>query len=208
MIYAYTRVSTQTQELDNQRYGIKQYCKNHNSKIDVWYEEKVSGTKKAQDRELGELLRIIKKDDEIITTEFSRLGRSLPDVLETIQKIKEKGAILKTIKENFVLDDSLSAKILSSVLALISDISRELLSQRVKEGLASRKAKGIKLGRQIGSKNKHQKLEKYHDYIVMCLETGKSRYFIKQHLKCHAHSLNNYLISKKLNIKYNIMGLN
>lgn len=207
MIYAYLRVSTDTQTLENQRYGIKQYCKNHNLKIDVWYEEKVSGTKRAQDRELGELLRIIKKDDEIITTEFSRLGRSLPDVLETIQKIKEKGAILKTIKENFVLDDSLSAKILSSVLALISDISRELLSQRVKEGLAQRKAKGMVLGRKQGSKNKHSKFEKYHDYIVMCLETGKSRYFIKKHLKCHANSLNNYLIAKKLNIKYNIKGL-
>lgn len=208
MIYAYLRVSTDTQTLENQRYGIKQYAKQHNLKIDVWYEEKVSGTKKAQDRELGELLKVVKKDDEIITTEFSRLGRSLPDVLETIQKIKEKGAILKTIKENFVLDDSLSAKILSSVLALISDISRELLSQRVKEGLASRKAKGIKLGRQLGSKNKHSKLEKQHDYIEMCLKTGKTRYFIKKHLKCHAQVLNKYLISKKLNIKYNIKGLN
>lgn len=204
MIYAYLRVSTDTQTLENQRYGIKQYCKNHNLKIDVWYEEKVSGTKRAQDRELGELLRIIKKDDEIITTEFSRLGRSLPDVLETIQKIKEKGAILKTIKENFVLDDSLSAKILSSVLALISDISRELLSQRVKEGLAQRKAKGIKLGRVVGSKNKHHKLEKQRDYIEMCLASGKSLYFIRKHLSCHQHTLKEFLVKTKLIKKYNL----
>lgn len=88
MTFAYLRVSTDLQTLENQRYGIKQYCKTHSLKIDAWYEEKVSGTKKAVDRELGELLEIIKKDDQIITSEFSRLGRSLPDVLETIQKRK------------------------------------------------------------------------------------------------------------------------
>lgn len=205
MNYAYLRVSTTKQDLDNQRYGIKQYAKQHNLKVDVWYEEKVSGTKKAQDRELGELLRIIKRNDEIITTEFSRLGRSLPDVLETIQKIKEKGAILKTIKENFVLDDSLSAKILSSVLALISDISRELLSQRVKEGLAQRKAKGIKLGRRVGSKNKHSKLEPQREYIETLLKGGASRYLLKKRLHTHAHTLNAYLIKSGLAKKYGIV---
>ena len=51
MIFAYTRVSTQTQDLNNQRYGIKEYCKSHSIKVDVWYEEKVSGKKKAVDRE-------------------------------------------------------------------------------------------------------------------------------------------------------------
>ena len=204
MNYAYLRVSTQQQELENQRYGIKTYCKSRNLKVDVWYEEKISGTKKANERELGELLRLVKKGDTIITTEFSRLGRSLPDVLETIQIIKEKEATLLTIKENFVLDDSLSAKILSSVLALISDISRELLSQRVKEGLASRKAKGMKLGRKEGSKNKHHKLEKQRDYIEMCLKAGKSRYFIRKHLHCHNKVLNEFLLINKLDKKYGI----
>lgn len=202
MIYAYTRVSTSVQTLDNQRYGIKEYCKTHSMKVDFWFEEKVSGKRKAEDRELGDLLRSIKKGDELIVTEFSRLGRSLPDVLETIQKIKEKGAILRTIKENFVLDDSLSAKILSSVLALISDISRDLLSSRIKEALAARKAKGIKLGRRVGSKNKHSKLEAQKDYIEMCLATGKSLYFIRNHLRTHAHTLKAFLLKSKLADKY------
>lgn len=140
---------------------------------------------KAAERELGELLRIIKKDDEIITTEFSRLGRSLPDVLETITKIKSKGCILKTIKENFILDDSLSAKILSSVLALISDISRELLSQRVREGLAARKAQGIKLGRPQGSRNKRSKLEAQKEFIETMLKGGATRYRLRKLLHTH-----------------------
>lgn len=204
MVYAYTRVSTDLQTLDNQRYGIKEYCKTHSMRVDFWYEEKISGTKKAVERELGELLKVIQKGDTIIATEFSRLGRSLPDVLETIQKIKEKGCILRTIKENFVLDDTLSAKILSSVLALISDISRELTVSRIKEGLASRKAKGMKLGRAVGSKNKHSKLEKYHEFIEGMLRGGASRYLIKKRLSCHSHTLNEYLKNSGLDKKYGI----
>lgn len=204
MNYAYLRVSTHLQTLDNQKFGIKEYCKKRNIKVDLWFEEKVSGTKKSCERELGKVLKLLKKNDTIICTEFSRLGRSLPDVLETIAKIKEKGAILLTIKENFVLDDSLSAKILSSVLALISDISRELLSQRVKEGLASRKARGIKLGRRLGSKNKHNKLEKYRNVIETMLKGGASRYQLKKYLSCHSHTLNQYLKSSGLAKKYNI----
>lgn len=204
MIYAYLRVSTKSQDLDNQRYGIKEYCKQHSLGIDAWFQEKISGTKQAEERELGELLRTIKKGDEIICTEFSRLGRSLPDVLETIQKIKEKGAVLRTIKENFVLDDTLSSKILSSVLALVADISRELLSQRVKEGLAARKAKGIRLGRAKGSKNKHHKLEKYHSFIETMLKGGASRYLIRNRLKTHNKTLNEYLAKSGLAKKYSI----
>lgn len=204
MIFAYLRVSTDLQTLENQRYGIKQYCKNHSLKISAFYEEKISGTKKSNERELGELLKILKKGDTIITTEFSRLGRSLSDVLETIKIIKERGAVLITIKENFVLDDSLSAKILGSVLALISDISRDLLSSRIKEALAMRKAQGQKLGRSLGSKNKHSKLEQYHEYIEMALKSGKTRYWLKKHLKTHSHTLNSYLINSGLAKKYEV----
>lgn len=204
MIYAYIRVSTQRQELENQRYGIKTYSKTHSFKVDIWYEEKVSGTKKAENRELGELLKIIKSGDTIIITEFSRLGRSTPDVLNTIAIIRDRGCTLIAIKENFILDDSLSAKILCNILALISEIENTLRSQRIKEGLETRKAQGKLIGRRKGSKNKHSKLEKYHDYIEMCLASGKSRYYVKNKLHLHSHTLNKYLKSSGLGAKYNI----
>lgn len=63
MIYGYTRVSTQLQHLENQTYEIKEYCKKHSMRIDMWYEEKVSGMKKAEVRELGKLLKVAKKGE-------------------------------------------------------------------------------------------------------------------------------------------------
>lgn len=204
MIYAYIRVSTLEQDLTNQEFGIKQYCKEHNMKVNAWYEEKISGTKEASKRELGSLIKIAKSGDTIITTEISRLGRSVVDVMATMNECKQKGITLIAIKQNFVLDNSLSSLVISTMFSLCAEIERELLSQRVKEGLANRKAKGIKLGRPYGSKNKRSKLEDSKDFIEMCLQNGKSRYFIKKKLKCHEHTLNEFLLKSKLAKKYNI----
>ena len=205
MVYAYLRVSTNQQTLDNQRYGIKEYCKQHNLKIDAWFEEKISGLKKANEREFGELLKYIKKEDTIIVTEISRIGRSVIDVLNSIKLIRERGCILIAIKQNFILDDSLNSKIIGYVFSIVAEIERELLSARVKEGLAARKQAGIKLGRPVGSKNKVMKLDRQKDFIEMCLQTGKSRYYIKKKLKVHNITLNNYLKISGLATKYNII---
>lgn len=204
MIYAYTRVSTQGQILENQSYEIKEYCKIHSMTVDVWYEEKVSGTKKAEVRELGKLLKLAQKGDTIICTEISRIGRSVVDCLGTINCCSQKGVTLIAIKQGFVLDDSLNSLMISTIFSLMAEVERELLSRRVKEALALRKAQGIKLGRPLGSKNKSNKLEKLRDYIKMCLDTGKSRYYIKKHCKTHAHTLNKFLVSSGLAKEYNL----
>ena len=204
MIFGYTRVSTQTQTLENQVYEIKEYCKTHSKQVDVWYEEKVSGTKKARDRELGELLKVIKEGDTIITTEISRIGRSVVDVLQTIQYIRDKGCVLIAIKQNFVLDDSLNSKIMSYIFSIVAEVERELISSRIKEALASRKAQGQKLGRPYGSNNKHNKLESKKEYIEMCLQCGKSLYYLRKKLRCHSNTLKKYLKHSGLAKKYGI----
>ena len=204
MVYGYTRVSTQGQVLENQSFEIKEYCKVHSMRVDVWFEEKVSGTKKAEDRELGKLLKVVKPGDTLICTEISRIGRSVIDCLGTINYCSQKNVTLIAIKQGFVLDDSLNSLMISTIFSLMAQVERDLLSRRVKEALALRKAQGKKLGRSIGSHNKHNKLEPMKDYIEMCLQTGKSRYMIKKSLKCHSWTLNNYLVESGLAKKYGI----
>ena len=204
MVYGYTRVSTEGQVLENQSYEIKEYCKTHSLKVDIWYEEKVSGTKLAKDRELGKLLKLAKEGDTIICTEISRIGRSVIDCLGTINYLSQKKVILIAIKQGFVLDESLNSLMISTIFSLMAQLERELLSRRVKEALAMRKAAGQKLGRPFGSKNIHNKLEEQKDYIEMCLKTGRSRYYIRKHIKTHAHTLNNFLVESGLAKKYDI----
>ena len=58
MIYAYIRVSTDKQTVENQRFEINRFAKQRDFQIDVWVEETVSGTRSAKDRKLGVLLNL------------------------------------------------------------------------------------------------------------------------------------------------------
>ena len=74
MVYGYVRVSTDKQTTENQRFEIEKFTKSRNMRIDRWVDETISGTKVIADRQLGKLLKQIRKGDILITTELSRLG--------------------------------------------------------------------------------------------------------------------------------------
>ena len=63
MVYGYIRVSSDKQTVENQRFEIEQFCLKEKPAIDGWIEETISGTKNYDKRELGKLLKKIKKDD-------------------------------------------------------------------------------------------------------------------------------------------------
>lgn len=82
MIYGYIRVSSNKQTVENQRFEINKFCEQENLKIDGWIEETISGTKSYNKRQLGTLLKRVKKDDLIICAALSRLGRNLFMIME------------------------------------------------------------------------------------------------------------------------------
>ena len=84
MIYGYIRVSSDKQTVENQRFEINKFCISQQLVIDDWIEETISGTKNYTTRQLGQLLRKIKKDDIIICSELSRLGRNLFMIMEIL----------------------------------------------------------------------------------------------------------------------------
>ena len=81
MVYAYIRVSTDKQTVENQRFEVQKFATEKGLVIDKWVSEKVSGTKIANDRKLGPLLKRMKKGDTLIITEISRLGRNLMGIM-------------------------------------------------------------------------------------------------------------------------------
>lgn len=118
--------------------GSKFYssAKKKSLKIDSWIEETISGTLTPEKRELGNLLSHIKKDDLIICSELSRLGRSLFMIMSILNLIMEKGARIWTIKDNYQLGDDIQSKVLAFAFGLSAEIERNLISQRTKEALA------------------------------------------------------------------------
>ena len=153
MIYGYIRVSTDRQTVENQRYEINQFCKKENIIIEKWIEETVSGTVKVEARLLGKLLRKMKKDDIIIASELSRLGRSLLMIMSILNQCMQTEVQVWTIKDNFRLGADISSKVLAFAFGLSAEIERNLISQRTKEALARKKAEGVILGRPVGRKS-------------------------------------------------------
>lgn len=178
MTYIYLRVSTENQSLENQKYEIERFCKEKNIKIDKYVEEKKSGTITYKDRTLGKLIKKLKKNDILICSEISRLGRSMFMIMEILNILVKKEVKFYTCKEKFIMDNSISSKVISFAFSLSAEIERNLISQRTKEALELRKAKGIKLGRPIGSKNKKYKLDKYSNIIKEGINKKESWYKI------------------------------
>ncbi len=84
MVYAYIRVSTDKQTVENQKFEIQSFCKANGLQIDRWTEETISGTKDLNKRQLGKLIKKLKKGDMLICTELSRLGRNLYTIMEVL----------------------------------------------------------------------------------------------------------------------------
>ncbi len=106
MTYGYIRVSTDTQTVENQRFEINRFCNRQGLSVDGWIEETISGTKTYNKRELGKLLRRIRKDDLIVCAELSRLGRNLFMIMEILNICMTKGCRVWTIKDNYRLGDA------------------------------------------------------------------------------------------------------
>ena len=157
-IYAYIRVSSDKQTVDNQRFEIERFSSNKNIVVDRWISETVSGVKRASDRKLGKILRRLRRGDIVIVSELSRLGRSLMQIMEILNFCMERDVRVMSVKENYEFGDDINSKVLAFAFGLSAEIERKLISQRTKEALYMRRSKGIVLGRPKGSKSAFLKL--------------------------------------------------
>lgn len=151
MNWAYIRVSTAEQSYSSQKYEIQNWASNQSVRIDRWVNESVSGTIVPEHRKLGRIIRSLKRDDLLICTEISRLGRNMLMIMSILNDCAQRGVRIYTIKDNFKLDNDLNSKIIAFAFALAAEIERNLISQRTKEALAELKEAGVKLGRPVGS---------------------------------------------------------
>lgn len=193
MNYGYIRVSSDKQTVENQRFEIENFCKNQNIAIDGWIEETISGTQNYTKRELGELLKKVKKDDLIICAELSRLGRNLFMIMEILNVCMNKECKVWTIKDNYRLGEDIQSKVLAFAFGLSAEIERNLISQRTKEALARKKAEGVILGRPKGRKSSRVKLSGKEEVIKILLEEGVSKSEIARIFKVNRMTVDSFI---------------
>lgn len=198
MIYAYLRVSTDRQTVENQRYEILKYTDSKKLTIDQWVEETASGVKSVKDRKVGELLTRMGKDDIFLVSELSRLGRNLMEVMSILHDCMEKDVKVFAIKEGYELGNNINSKVLAFAFSLSAEIERNLISQRTKEALARKKSEGMSLGRPKGSQNKEVKLSGKEEDIKKLLDKNISVSAIARILDVNRLTVRNFIKTRKL----------
>lgn len=139
MNVAYVRVSTVEQNEDRQIAALRDYG------IDRWFVEKTSG-KDTNRAEFRNMLGFVREGDCVFVEDFSRLTRNLKDLLETIERLDEKGVKFVSVKEQ--LDTSTnSGKLILQLIGAINEFERRNILERQREGIECAKARGVYKGR-------------------------------------------------------------
>ncbi|GAB7140690.1 master DNA invertase Mpi family serine-type recombinase [Deferribacterales bacterium RsTz2092] len=189
MTYGYIRVSTAHQNTENGKFEIADYARRNGIVIDKWVIETISSRKKLSERKLGSLLKRLKRNDTIIATEISRIGRNMMEVMGILSMCMQKDCAVHTIKENYRLGLDIQSKVLSFAFSLSAEIERNLNSARTRETLARLKSEGKRLGRPYGSKNVSLKLAGKQAEIKRLIKAGTRKPQIAKQLGCSLSTL-------------------
>lgn len=139
MIIGYARVSTDGQNLDAQTDALQA------AGAERIFSDKISGSARKRP-ELDKLLDQLRPGDVIVVTKYDRLARSLRDLLDIVEAIKDQGAGFRSLAED--IDTTTPAgRLVFHVFASIAQFERERISERTKEGLQAARARGRVGGR-------------------------------------------------------------
>jgi DNA invertase Pin-like site-specific DNA recombinase len=149
---AYLRVSQDSQDVKNQRLAILDFARQERLEIDEFIELSVSATRPPKERKLDVLLERLKPQDALLVSELSRMGRSVGDIITTVDTLVKGKIRVFAIKEGLRLNGphSLQSKVMVTLFGLFAEMERELISLRTKEALAAARACSKRLGRPPG----------------------------------------------------------
>ena len=212
--FAYLRVSTDQQDVDNQKHGILEYVNKNNLGKVVFVEDTASGKIGWKERKLGELLtETATKGDTVLFAEFSRMGRSALQVLEVMKYGIENGINLHITKENIILADNIQSTIYATVLGLAGEIERDFIKKRTSESIANKRQqiaekgyfinrygkKVTNLGRPKG-KAQSTKLDEKEEEIKGYLKKGINKRAIAKLVDVAPSTLYDWLKRKKIKL--------
>lgn len=154
----YLRVSTSDQTTLNQKLELESYCKREGIEVFKIYEDEgVSGAKTTRPQ-LDLMLQDMRKGlfDVVIVWKFDRLGRSTAHLLQVLEELKNNSVRLIATSQNIDTSNPMG-KFFFVILSGFAEMERELIRERIKLGLKRRKAQGLPVGRQKGSKDKSKR---------------------------------------------------
>lgn len=149
-VIGYIRVSTTDQKdngvsLDDQRTRIEAWCISQGHKLLNIYEDHKSGSNIKNRKAFNDAIEATKKDMYFVVIKLDRFSRSLSDTVMVANKLKNRGATLVSITENFDTRSPIG-KVVFAILASFAEFERDMIVKRTRDALRFKKEKGERLG--------------------------------------------------------------
>lgn len=169
-VIGYIRVSTDKQDLENQRHFLLDYAQRNQLLVSEFIHAEASSRKDTKDRRIDELLAKLTQGDMLLVAELSRLGRNMLETLNIINELSQNGVSIVFIRQPELSTIGTHTKLLLAIYSYFAEVEREYISVRTKQGLAVARAKGKLLGRPKGSRSKNRILDPYREQIKEYLQ--------------------------------------
>ena len=155
----YARVSTGDQSCERQLRDLAAFAERGGFEVVAIFAETASGAKDSR-RERNRVLGLAQRReiDAVLVTELSRWGRSTQDLLATLYQLAGWNVSVVAVSGMTFELGTPHGRMMATVLAGVAQFERDLISERVKSGLAAARARGRKLGRQPGQRPKSDRL--------------------------------------------------
>src|SRR6266516_3358849 len=182
MKIGYIRVSKQEQNEALQRDALKEaHC-------EKYFSDKMTGAK-FERKGLEELLAFVRVGDTVVVWKLDRLGRSLKDLIEILNLLKDRGVDFISLTEQ-IDTTTPGGKLIFHLMGALAEFERDLIRERTNAGLAAARARGRVGGRpkRLATNGKvalarRMFAEQSHSISEMCAALGISRATLYRYVK-------------------------
>ena len=193
---AYLKTSLDRQEVRVQRQAILEFAQREDITVSRFVEMPASA---AKEKRIDQLFSQLESGDTLIVSELSRIGRSVGQIVRTVDALIKGKIRFIAVKEGIWLDEERNsqAQVIVRMFDLLAETDRELVSIHTREGLAAARGKGKKLGRPKGSLGR-SKLDGRTEEIKRLLTLGVSKASIAKIMGVARGTLNHFIKSRGL----------
>ena len=170
----YIRVSSDKQDAQQQEHLLLKYAQQQQLHIEAFINIEMSSRKSSKERRIDELLASLDEGDMLLVAELSRLGRNMFEVINIINQLSQRRIDVVFVSQPELSTAGPQRNLLLAIYSYFAEAERDFISRRTKHGLDAARARGVKLGRPKGSRDKERVLDPYHQQIKDYLQLGLS----------------------------------